>query len=201
MISAERKQQLHDLVFLTIINDRVAYEKLSPFVAQKRFNAFRFCAANVQRDRLCRMDDRAMDGEERRYVNLLLWEYWGGEFDEMTLQGLPEYTKTYSLYESEFHRSVVFAPQLEFAQPSESLKEETMNQSVPMSAPAFETKHYVFGVDIRNMTEAGLIDAIKRVEVEIADLKAVKTKSSRIAAKVKELEDMLSKIVEALDKK
>lgn len=199
MITAERKQWLHDQVFLTIINDHVAYEKLSPFIGG-RFNAF--CSAvNVQRDRLCCTDDRTMDGEERRYVNLLLWDYWGGKFDETTLRGLYGYENTYRAHESDFARSAAPALQPDFVQPSESLKEATMNPSVPMPAPAFETKHYVFGVDIRNMTEAGLIDAIKRVEAEIADLKAVKTKSARIAAKVKELEDMLGKIVEALDEK
>lgn len=51
------------------------------------------------------------------------------------------------------------------------------------------------------MSEAQLINAIKQIEAEIADLKAVKTKSSRITAKVKELEDMLAKVVEQLDKK
>jgi len=66
-------------------------------------------------------------------------------------------------------------------------------------APAFETKSYIFGNDVKNMTEEGLISAIKRVEEQIADLKAVKTKSKKIAANVAKLEEALASIVAELD--
>lgn len=86
---------------------------------------------------------------------------------------------------------------------SKSTEEIPMNSSnaTNVSAVAFETRHLVYGRNVDSLTESELISAIKQVEGEIADLKAVKTKSSRITAKVKELEEMLTKIVEVLDKK
>ena len=86
------------------------------------------------------------------------------------------------------------------------LGEDTMNDNYAKSpcatatlAPAFETKSYIFGNDVKNMTEEGLISAIKRVEEQIADLKAVKTKSKKIAANVAKLEEALASIVAELD--
>lgn len=83
-------------------------------------------------------------------------------------------------------------------------KEITMNPnsiSTTASGTPFETRHYVFGQNINDMTAGQLIEAVKRVENEITDLKSVKTKSTHIAAKIKELEGMLAKIVEQLDSK
>lgn len=84
---------------------------------------------------------------------------------------------------------------------SEPTEEIPMNPTTATNAPAFETRHLVYGLNVDSLTESELISAVKQVEGEIADLKAVKTKSSRITAKVKELEEMLTKIVEVLDKK
>ena len=66
---------------------------------------------------------------------------------------------------------------------------------------AFETKHYVYGMDVANMSAGQLIDAIKKLEAEIADLKGVKAKSEHIKKRIAELEGMLVKIVEVLDAK
>ena len=79
---------------------------------------------------------------------------------------------------------------------SETIKEQAMN-----SAPAFVTKSYVFGVDVDTMSEGQLIDSIKKIEAEIADLNTVKTKSKKVASKIEELEAMLAKVVEVLDGK
>ncbi|WP_374335452.1 hypothetical protein [Methyloversatilis sp.] len=75
---------------------------------------------------------------------------------------------------------------------------EDMNQTT-ISTPAFETRHFVNGRDVTNMTDNELIEAIRRLENEIADLKTVKTKSKAITKKIEELGDMLSKTVEILD--
>ena len=68
-------------------------------------------------------------------------------------------------------------------------------------APAFETKNYIFGNDVEHMSEEALIQAIKRVEKQITDLKAVKTKSTKIAANIAKLQDQLASIVAELDKR
>lgn len=67
--------------------------------------------------------------------------------------------------------------------------------------PAFKTISYVYGTPVESLSEAQMIGAIKEVEKEIENLKTVKTKSSKIAAKIKELEAMLASIVTALDGK
>ena len=68
-------------------------------------------------------------------------------------------------------------------------------------APAFETKNYIFGNDVATMSEEALIQAIKRVEEQITDLKAVKTKSTKIAANIAKLQEQLDSIVAELDKR
>lgn len=79
---------------------------------------------------------------------------------------------------------------------------ENMNQTIgttTISTPAFETRHFVNGRDVKGMSDNELIEAIRRLENEIADLKTVKTKSKAITKKIEELGDMLSKTVEILD--
>lgn len=76
-------------------------------------------------------------------------------------------------------------------------KEKIMSN--PNSAVAFEVKTYIFGQDVKDMTEAQLIEAIKKLEQEIAKLKEVKSKSTKIAAKIKAMETSLASIVDALD--
>lgn len=70
-----------------------------------------------------------------------------------------------------------------------------------MNATAFATKHFVYGQDTANMTEEQLIEAIKKIETEIANLGAVKTKSKKIAERTAELETMLAAVVTVLDAK
>ena len=55
------------------------------------------------------------------------------------------------------------------------------------TAVAFETIHFVFGSDIKTISADQLINAVKRVEGEIADLKVVKAKSSHIKKRIEEL--------------
>lgn len=81
---------------------------------------------------------------------------------------------------------------------------ETITKENPMTIAtnqnvAIETKTIIFGMDAANMSEQQLIDAIKRVEGDIAKLKEVKTKSKKIAANIAELENNLAQIVAVLD--
>jgi hypothetical protein len=78
-------------------------------------------------------------------------------------------------------------------------KENTMNETIKQNTPAFETRNYVNGTDARNLSDEQLIDAIKKLEAEIAALATVKSKSKAIAKKGAELEAMLASTVELLD--
>ena len=76
-------------------------------------------------------------------------------------------------------------------------KETTMSiNTIP-----FATRHEIFGQDTKDMTEAQLIDAIKKIEAEIGNLGQVKTASKKIDAKKAELTTMLANVVEILDSK
>ena len=84
---------------------------------------------------------------------------------------------------------------------TETQEENTMNQTTNTFAAAFVTKSYIYGKDVEQMTEQELISAIRSVETEIDSLKTVKTPSTKIAAKIEELQSMLAKIVGVLDGK
>lgn len=76
---------------------------------------------------------------------------------------------------------------------SQPLKENTMK--------AFETINYVYGTNITNLTEADLIDAIKKAEGIKATLDDVKASSVKIKKMKEELDMAIGKMVEALDSK
>lgn len=62
-------------------------------------------------------------------------------------------------------------------------------------------KTVIFGQDASIMSDAQIIDAIKRVEAQIAALKEVKTTSKKIGKNIKELEKQLDVIVAVFDKR
>lgn len=77
---------------------------------------------------------------------------------------------------------------------------EIMNpDAIKSIAPAFVTQHLIYGQNVTNMSDAALITAIKQVEREIADLKAVATTSTKITAMAEALTSMLAQIVKTLD--
>lgn len=58
---------------------------------------------------------------------------------------------------------------------------------------------FINNVDVTTMNDAQLIDAIRTIENEINDLKAIKAKSVKIAAKILDAQLTLNKVVEILD--
>jgi hypothetical protein len=72
-------------------------------------------------------------------------------------------------------------------------------QENPM--PSIEIKNitYINNADVRALSDEQLIDSIKQLETEIADLGLVKTESAKIKAKIDELQDTLTHVVAILD--
>ncbi len=89
-----------------------------------------------------------------------------------------------------------FNPQAEPAQ-QESVMSDKEDRTAPM--PAFESVDYVYGVDVRQATEAELIKAIRRAEAEIHELEQIRVESSKIAAMIVDKREQLKAIVDALD--
>lgn len=75
----------------------------------------------------------------------------------------------------------------------------TKEQPAMSNDPAFQTKHYVYGHEIKMLSDAELIDAIKNVEKEIDNLRAVKSESKKITQKIDELDKQRLAIIEQLD--
>ena len=68
-----------------------------------------------------------------------------------------------------------------------------------MSEKTFETRSYVFGRDVANMSDDELISAIGRVEKEIVALSEVSTKSEKIKARITQLTADADTIASLLD--
>jgi hypothetical protein len=77
---------------------------------------------------------------------------------------------------------------------SEPKKETPMSKQI-----TFKTITYINNADVTALSDEQLIDAIKTIEKEIADLKGVTTKSKKIEAKISDAEATLAKVVEVLD--
>jgi hypothetical protein len=73
-------------------------------------------------------------------------------------------------------------------------KEEPMSNTVEI-----KTITYINNADVTKLSDEQLIDTIKTIENEIVALKAVKTKSTKITAKIAEAQDTLVKVVAVLD--
>ena len=78
--------------------------------------------------------------------------------------------------------------------PTETTEEINMSKQI-----TFKTITYINNADVTALTDEQLIDAIKTIEREIADLKGVTTKSKKIEAKIADAEATLAKVVEVLD--
>lgn len=75
----------------------------------------------------------------------------------------------------------------------------TKEQPAMSDYPVFQTKHFVYGSDIKTMTDTDLITAIKNIEKEIDNLRAVKSESKKITQKIDELDKQRLAIIEQLD--
>lgn len=198
-----QREHMYNQYVLTIINDGTWYREAYPCWKNNNFDGFRnHTLAFITKTRQdLRHSVRSTD--ETRFIVLSCWDHLiqSNLNRLMTIHDIPEqsYINTFERWIHQVKCEAAFGTQ-PISKP-ESLSETLEDTQMNSTATAFETKHFVFGSDISTLSSNQLIDAIKKVEAEIADLKSVKTKSKHITERVKELEDMLGKIVEALDAK
>ena len=69
------------------------------------------------------------------------------------------------------------------------------------SAKPFETKHYIYGREVRDLDEHELMDALVQVKADINHLKAIGegAESTHIKKRIGQYTVMLGKISDALD--
>ena len=201
-MNQNRKYHLDTQYVLSLVNDgewyRTCGRRLAGSVAHLRHVPS--ITVNFVK-RLANSLGEVSEIEDRAYIYMQLVAYYGHSWAEIRNQiGAGELrnhmTKLIDERINERNNATLATETLQPIQQGET----PVNQTT-QAVPAFETKHYVFGQDVSNMTEGQLVDAIKRIENEIADLKTVKTKSTKITAKIAELNAMLAKVVEVLDAK
>jgi hypothetical protein len=93
-------------------------------------------------------------------------------------------------------RSQILAELRQFAIDKYLPKETNIMNTTP-----FSTKQYVFGIEVSTMTEDQLIDSIKKIEKEIAELSTVKIISTKVKQNIGKLHEALRSIVAILDAK
>lgn len=199
----KRKSHLDTQYVLSLVNDgewyRICGRHLAGGAAHLRHvpsNTVNFVK------RLANSLGEVSEIEDRAYIYMQLAAHYGYSWAEVRneISGAGELRNHMTkLIDERIDERNNVTPATETPQPIQQ-EEAPVNQTT-QAVPAFETKHYVFGQDVSNMTEGQLVDAIKRIENEIADLKTVKTKSTKITAKIAELNVMLAKVVEVLDAK
>ena len=195
-MTPQRKQHLHTQYVLSIVNDGDWYREFGRMLEGNTAWLRRMPSEVLKYVKpIARQRGEELSVECRAFIYLQIGAYYGHSpedvRDAMDREGTFRSVMT-KLIENSAALTTTSTPIEQEPEP--------MNQTAN-TAVAFETKHYVYGMDVANMTSGQLIDAIKKLEVEIADLKAVKTKSTHIAKRIAELGDMLGKVVEVLDAK
>ena len=126
---------------------------------------------------------------EWAYIYIEMWHRMGGH--------QPNYG-WHSDNADKYHISKrLVAEEMAAKQPTQST--ETTEEINMSNKITFKTVTYINNADVTALTDEQLIDAIKIIEREIADLKGVTTKSKKIEAKIADAEATLAKVVEVLD--
>lgn len=204
-MTPEREDWLTTQYVWAIENDGAWDSEVNELALLGRFGEFRRRTANyikAAHKLVARGHDCAKPNEiEWAYIVLSLWLNRGGSPNDVLADpGVlkPHYVALLDELDNERHAS----RKTEATEAIEAVPNETETQEEnTMSQAAFVTKSYIYGKDVEQMTEQELINAIRSVETEIDSLKTVKTPSTKIAAKIEELQDMLAKIVGVLDGK
>lgn len=198
-------------LFIPIIND-------SRFAIHLR----NYCDKNVANDFvrqarhsiriIARENDLSLHDADIHEVTEVLWAYYENQLKEERT------ARNNAVYAAEG-----FAPRLSRAERELSSWKQTVNRTVRvtdelidklnathasqqlpkespiMATPTFATITYVSGKPLNELTNEDLIAAIKACEKEIESLREVKRTSTKVAAKIAELDNTADKIRDALD--
>lgn len=194
MLTREREDHLYTQYVLTIINDGTWYRKAKPWMDEGRIAGF----IEVTHDQMTTirraLKDTALSDHQRAFIYMACWSHYGYTVDGL-INGCPYRDLKKAMVELQGQSAPAIPT------PTTTPEPEVQPVNNTTHAVAFETRHYVYGMDVANMTSGQLIEAIKKLEVEIADLKGVKAKSEHIKKRIAELDGMLAKVVEVLDTK
>ena len=224
VLSGDQKDRLLGSYIIAIQNEITWYYNAKMAVNQNNFGKFRRLC-DIEINHLSNENNENLSSMECAYIGFELWLSLGGKpeqclTDPGTLSQQYAYlvdnananAKSTDLMDiakttiSTIDQMFFYADAISILEHPANLytisqKEHTMNTITTNPSAAIETKIVIFGQDAETMTEQQLIDAIKRVEGDIAKLKEVKTKSKKIAANIYDLETQLNAIVAVLDER
>jgi hypothetical protein len=196
-------QYFHDQYYLAIVNDGTWHNNLRRVLEDRNFKPF-----------VLRVDDFVdilrkrhklyePDTDDKVYIRLMVLEYMlSKEMVRARFGNDDVFCKHISYAHS--HGFGWLASRVMGTKPAtpEAINGQPETQPIqenPM--PSIEIKNitYINNADVRALSDEQLIDSIKQLETEIADLGQVKTESVKIKAKIAELQDTLTHVVAILD--
>lgn len=194
-------------------NEMVFMRKAQHEVDRGTFDQFRTLVQNAikpTRRLLNEAHTEGINGYEWSFLYLELWCRMGGRFvdfphgnDEATFSFHVERLRTagYGFNRNGVIRFVTNpCAEVPIGQPQPcTLNPEPIQENEMSNQITIVNKTLINGVDVTIMSDEQLIDAIKKVEKEVEELKSVKTQSKKIAAKVEEATKTLTALVELLD--
>lgn len=197
----KRKDYLSTQYELSIQSDGDWYRATAGAVEHDNFACFRLRTGRKISEIRTSREDR-LDGIEWAYIVLSLWEYRGGRMAMDVL--LDDAGGSLQKQYEELMQSALSVTQENDENPADhasvtAKNTQETNMAETKREVAFTTVTYVYGKDVRTMDQDELIEAIKKVEGEIGNLKEVKTKSKTIGERITSLETMLAQIVTVLD--
>lgn len=185
----DNDRHIIDCVYLSIVNDRKAYEFCLNELLTKPadyWDSWRIRSPFVFDARKLTEDRSNISGPCNRAVRDLIFlqvvDHLYDHIDNETYDAIHGY---------------VLANNPEFN--SETPTEDSVMES--KNTTPFETRDYVFGKNTNDMTNDELLSAMRKVEGEISSLKSIETKSKYVDGKIKEGEEALKRIVEKLDER
>lgn len=171
-------------LFIPIINDSRFALKLRDLCEAQRpgtFERFAFDALII----IKRENKLSVQSDNAEAVRTALWEYYTNQLKEERAANTRK-----SVYATEGLTN----PCCEIPTPTK--EQNTMATNKP---DTFQTKHLVNGVDVNELSDDHLIDAIKSLENQTTALQTVKTESKKILARIASLNAQREAIVALLD--
>ena len=196
-------------------NDSEVVPRLQEYIRQGHFKDFSVRVSNAIAP-IRRFNEHAgmpdpLDTWEINYINVEIWFRLGGYgADLTTTQGKERWRNAMINLEATGFKYTdkglrfVGSPknpcaEILISQPQPCVLAEPEKEIPVSNKIIIKNVTFINNVDVTSLNDDQLIDAIKTIESEIADLKSVKTKSAKIAAKILEAQGTLTTIVELLD--
>lgn len=150
--------------------------------------------AGMQIEDLCPRFGRDRDGVLRKLEKLGLI---GSPYADGSYQYVYRYTCDFEPFSPT--TAGVFSRDVAVAISGSTITLQNLTKETTMSTPTIENKTFILGKDASQMSDGEIFNLIAKTEGELAKLKAITTKSSKLAAHIKKVEADLKALAAYLD--